>query len=65
MVLDQLVEVNHPWTRQILLTDPSSGLLIHRVTEASPNFQRLLELDHRLTALLELDSIRKLVLASP
>ena len=52
-------------TLKTLLTAPSSGLLIHRMTVASPNFLQLLELDHRLTALLELDSTKEHVLASP
>ena len=52
-------------TLRTLLTAPSSGLLIHRMTVASPNFLQLLELDHRLTALLELDSTKEHVLASP
>ena len=52
-------------TLRTLLTAQSSGLLIHKMTEAGPNFLRLSELDHRMTALLELDSTKEHVLASP
>lgn len=47
------------------LTAQSSDLLIRKMTETDPNFLQLLELDRRLTALLELDSTKELVLVSP